>query len=96
MDKKPATVKQIFEKKKYRKKLLRSVQKTESTHTSVSVYAERPQQVKRTKFEKELNEISGCFLGGYGSNTSHLEKLLQNYYKLSTFSIPKRPVSVNR
>ena len=58
--------------KKYKKHLMSTFQKTESTQTSGSVFADRNKQVKRTKFEIELIKIVDCFLDGYGSYSSSL------------------------
>ena len=46
------------------------MQKTISTQTSGSVFADRIEQVKKTKCEVEL--IVDCFLDGYGSYDSNL------------------------
>ena len=59
-------------RKKFKKHLLSSFQKTKSTQTSGTVFADRIEQVKRTKFELELIEIVDCFLDGHGNYTSKL------------------------
>ena len=59
-------------RKKYKKHLLSSFQKTKSTKTSGSVFAERIEQVKKTNFEIELIKIIDCFLDGHGNFTSNL------------------------
>ena len=59
-------------RKKYKKHLLSSMQKTKSTQTSGSVFAERIEQVKKTKFEMELIKIVDCFLDGHGNYTNNL------------------------
>ena len=41
-------------RKKYKRPLLSSFQKTKSTQTSASVFADRIEQVKKNKFELEL------------------------------------------
>ena len=40
--------------------------------TSGSVFAERIEQVKKTKFEIELIKIVECFLDSHGNYTSNL------------------------
>ena len=42
------------------------------TQTSGSVFADRIEQVKGTKFEIELIKIVDCFLDGYGNYSSSL------------------------
>ena len=59
-------------RKKYKKHFLSSFQKTKSTQTSESVFADRIEQVKKTKFEKDLIKIVVCFLDGHGNYTSNL------------------------
>ena len=48
-------------RKKYKRHLLSSLQKTISTQTSGSVFADRIEQVKKTKFEVDLKKIVDCF-----------------------------------
>ena len=62
--------KRLLRKKK--RHLLSSLQKTISTQTSGSVFADRIEQVKKTKFEVELIKIVDCFLDGYGNYDSNL------------------------
>ena len=59
-------------RKKYKRHLLSSLQKTISTQTSGSVFADRIEQVKKTKLEVELIKIVDCFLDGYGKYDSNL------------------------
>ena len=59
-------------KKNYRKHSLSSSQKTKSTQTNGSVFAERPEQVKKTKYERERIKIADRFPYGYGSSGSNL------------------------
>ena len=75
----PSIAKKRLLRKKYKKHLLRSFQKTKSTQTSGSVFAERIEQVKKTKFEIELIKIVDCFLDGHGNYTSNLV-----YFKLKS------------
>ena len=76
----PASRKRDSWGKKYKKHLLSSLQKTKSTQTSRSVFADRIEQVKKTKFELELIKIVDCFLdchGKYSSNLISFEKICQ-------------------
>ena len=59
-------------RKKYKKHLLSSFKKTKSTQTSGAVFADRIEQVKKTKFELELIKLVDCFLDGQGNYTSNL------------------------
>ena len=68
----PSIAKKKTLRKKYKKHLLSSFQKTKSTQTSGSVFADRIEQVKKTKFELDLIKIVDCFLDGHGKYTSNL------------------------
>ena len=68
----PSIKKKRLLRKKYKKHLLSFFQKTKSTQTSRSVFADRNVQVKKTKFELELIKILHCFLDGRGNYTSNL------------------------
>ena len=59
-------------RKKYKKHLFSSFQKTKSTQTGGSVFAERIEKVKKTNFELDLIEIVDCFLDGHGNYDSNL------------------------
>ena len=72
VDRMPNIAKKRLLRKKYKKHLLSSFQKTKSTQTSGSVFADRIEHVKKTKFELELIEIVDCFLDGHGNYTSNL------------------------
>ena len=54
VDRMPSIAKKRLLRKKYKKHLLSSFQKTKSTQTNGSVFADRIEQVKKTKFELEL------------------------------------------
>ena len=54
-------------RKKRKKHLLSSFQETNSTQTSRSLFADRIEQVKKTKFELELIKILDYFLDGHGN-----------------------------
>ena len=72
VERKPSIAKKRLLRKKYKKNLLSSMQKTKSTQTSGSVFADRIEQVKKTKFELELIKIVDGFLDGHGYFTSIL------------------------
>ena len=72
VDRMPSIAKKRLLWKKYKKQLLGSFQKTKSTQTSGSVFAERIEQVKKTNFEIELIKTVDCFLDGHGNYTSNL------------------------
>ena len=77
VDRMPSIAEKRFVRKKYKKHLLSSLQKTKSTQTSGSVFADRIEQVKKTKYELELIKIVDCFLdchGNYSSNLISFEK----------------------
>ena len=65
----PTIAKKKLSRRKYKKHLLSSFQKTKSTQTSGS---ERIEQLKKTKFEKELIKTVDCFQDGHGTYTSKL------------------------
>ena len=65
----PSVAKKKLLRKKYKKHLLSSNQKTKLTQTSGSVFADRIEQVQRTKLELELIKIVDCFLEGHGNYT---------------------------
>ena len=67
VDRLPSIAKKRLLRKKYKKHSLSSFQKTKSTQTSGSVFADRIEQVKKTKFEIELIKIVDCFLDGHGN-----------------------------
>ena len=52
---------------KFKQYFMSALQKNKSTHTSGSVFAERIEKVKKTKFEMELIKIVDCFLDGHGN-----------------------------
>ena len=62
-------------RKKYKKHLLSFFRKTQSTQTSESVFADRIEQVKKTKFDLELIKFVDCFLDGHGNYTIILVSL---------------------
>ena len=72
MDRMPSIAKKRLLRKKYKKHLLSSFQKTKSTQTSGSVFADRIEQGKKTRFALELIKIVDCFLEGHGNYSSSL------------------------
>ncbi len=72
VDRMPSIAKKKLFRKKYKKHLFSSFQKTKSTQTSGSVFAERIEKVKKTIFELELIKIVDCFLDGHGIFDSNL------------------------
>ena len=71
VDRMPSIAKKIFLMKKFKNQFFSSFQKTKTTETGGSVFAERIEKVKKTKFELELIKIVNCVLDGhdnYGSN----------------------------
>ena len=72
VDRMPSMAKKRLLRKMYKKPLLSSFQKTKSTQTSGSLFADRIEQVKKTKFELELMKILNCFQDGHGNYTSNL------------------------
>ena len=59
-------------REKFKKHLFSSFQKTKTTQISGSVFAERTEKVKKTKFELDLFKIVDCFLDGHGNYDSNL------------------------
>ena len=49
-----------------------ALQKNKSTLTSGSLFAERIEKTKKTKFDFELSKNVDCFLGGHGNYDSNL------------------------
>ena len=68
----PSNAKKTLLRNKYKKHLLSSFPKTKSTQTSGSVFADRIEQVKKTKFVLELMKLADCFLDGLGNYTGNL------------------------
>ena len=68
VDRMASIAKKRLLRKKYKKQLLSSFQKTKTTQTS----ADRIEQVKKCKFELELIQIEDCFLDVHCNYTSNL------------------------
>ena len=72
VDRMPSIAKKRLLRKKYKKHLFSSFQKTKSTQTGGSVFAERIEKVKKTKFELDLIKLVDCFSDGHGNYDSNL------------------------
>ena len=72
VDRTPSIAKKRLLRKKYKKHLFSALQKTKTTQTSGSVFAERIEKVKKTRFELELIKIIDCFPDGHGNFDSNL------------------------
>ena len=68
----PSIAKKRLLRKKYEKHLFSSFQKTKTTQTSGSVFAERIEKVEKTKFEFKLKKFVDCFLDGHGNFDGNL------------------------
>ena len=68
----PSIAKKRLLRKKYKKHLFSTFQKTKSTQFGGSVFAEGIEKVKKTKFELDLIKIVDCFLDGQGNYDSNL------------------------
>ena len=66
VDRMPSVAKKRLLRKKYKKHLFSSLQSNDS------VFAERIEKVKKTKFELDLIKIVDCFLDGHGNYDSNL------------------------
>ena len=72
VDRTPSIAKKRLLRKKYKRHLFRSFQKAKTTQSSGSVFAERIEKVKKTKFELELIKTVNCFLDSHGNFDSNL------------------------
>ena len=75
VDRTPSIAKKRLLRKKFKKHSFSFFQKTKTTQTSSSVFAERIEKVTKTKFELELLKIVDCFLDGHGNYDSNLVSL---------------------
>ena len=64
--------KKTLEEKVKKKTFIESFLETKTTQTSGSVFANRIEQVIKTKFDLELMKNVDCFLDGHGKYTSNL------------------------
>ena len=72
VDRMPSIAKKRLLRKKFKRHFFSSFRKTKTTQTSGSVFAERIENVKKTKFELNLIKIVDCFLDSHGNYDSHL------------------------
>ena len=72
VDRMPSIAKKRLLRKKYKKLLFSSFQKTKTTQSSGSVFAERIEKVKKTKFELDFMKFVDCFSDGLGNFHSNL------------------------
>ena len=72
VDRMPSSAKKILLMKKFRNHFLSSFQKTKTTKTIGSVFAERIEKVKKTQFELKLTKIVNCVPDGHGFYDSNL------------------------
>ena len=72
VDRMPNIAKKRLLRKKFMKHFFSSFQKTKTTQTSGSVFAERTDKVRKTNFELELIKIVDYFLDVHGNFDSNL------------------------
>ena len=72
VDRMPSIAKKRLLRRRYKKHLFSYFQKTKTTQTSGSVFAERIEKVRKTKFDFELIKFVDCFLDGHGKFDSNL------------------------
>ena len=80
VDEMPSIAKKRLLRKKFKQHFMSALQKNKSTQTSGSVFAERIEKAKKTKFELELIKIVDCFLDGHGSYDSNLVSFKKNHH----------------
>ena len=68
----PSIAKKNTFEENVQKAFFSSFQKTKTTQTGGSVFAERIEKVKKTKFELGLSKIVDCFSVGHGNYDSNL------------------------
>ena len=85
VDRMPSIAKKRLLRKKNKNHLFSSFQKPKTTQTNGSVFADRIEQVKMTKFKLEMIKIVDCFLDGHGNYDSNLVSFKKNLYKLTFF-----------
>ena len=72
VDRMPSIAKKRLLRIKFKKHLFSSFRKTKTTQTSGSVFAERLEKIKKTKFELDLIKIVDFFIDGRGNHDSNL------------------------
>ena len=68
----PSIAKKVLSRKKFKQPFMSALQKNKSTQTSSSVFAEKIEKAKSTKFELEPIEIVDCFLDDHANYDSNL------------------------
>ena len=68
----PGIAKKRLLRKKFKQFFMSALQEIKSAQTSGSVFANRIEKAKKTKFERELLNIVGCSLNGLGIYDSNL------------------------
>ena len=63
----PSIAKKRLLRKKFKKHLLTSIQKSVAVQAKGPVFVERAEQAKRTKVDLEMMKIIDSYLEGYGS-----------------------------
>ena len=72
VDKMPNIAMKRLLRKKFKQHFKSALQKSKSTQTSESVFAERIKKAKKTKVELKLRKFVDCFLDGNGNYDSNL------------------------
>ena len=73
----PSIAKKRLLRKKFKQHFMSALQKNKSTQTSGSVFAERIEKAKKTKFELELMKSLDCFLDGNDNYDSEYHECSQ-------------------
>ena len=68
----PSIAKKRLLTKKFKQHFMSALQKNKSTQTSSSVFAERSEKARKTKFELDIMKFVDCFLDGHGYYDSNL------------------------
>ena len=76
----PSIAKKRLLGKKFRRHFISAFQKNKPTQTNRSVFAEKIEKVKKTKYELKLKKIVHYFFDGHGSNASNLVSFKKNLY----------------
>ena len=84
VDRMPSIAKKAL-KERLRKHLFSSFQKTITTQTSDSMFAERFEKDRKSRFKLVLIEIVDCFLAGHGNYDSNLVSFKKNFLKNKIF-----------
>ena len=95
VDRMPSIAKKRLSRKKYKKHLFSSFQKTKSTQTGRSVFAERIEKVKKTKFELDLIKIVDCFLDGHDNYDSNLVSFKIKFLQTNHF-LKSKEICINQ